>query len=214
MKTKILGLLSVGLLAGPMAANAVVIFDRATFEAALDTKIVDDYENPSYVFVQPDADMSAVVGETQYTSTGFPNNNIVFQSGGNHYYCAGCNGSFLLDFTSTSVSGAGGVYGVGFDFSNGRTLPYVAYVTYGNGSTENLALSPAGFPDLEFWGITSDLLIASIHFGLTDGGTTREGDFALDNLTIGNAGSVPEPGSLTLLGLGLAGLGLSRRRKA
>lgn len=39
--------------------------------------------------------------------------------------------------------------------------------------------------------------------------------FEMDNLAVGfNATSVPEPASLGLLGLGLAALGLSRRRKA
>lgn len=36
----------------------------------------------------------------------------------------------------------------------------------------------------------------------------------IDNLTFGQANSVPEPATLALLGLGLAGLGVSRRRKA
>jgi hypothetical protein len=35
-----------------------------------------------------------------------------------------------------------------------------------------------------------------------------------DNVTVGNRSTVPEPASLALLGLGLAGLGFARRRKA
>jgi hypothetical protein len=46
--------------------------------------------------------------------------------------------------------------------------------------------------------------------------TLGEGDvFAFDNMTIGSLEQVhiPEPGTLALLGIALAGMGLSRRRK-
>lgn len=197
------------------AANAILIGDRTTFEASLDSIIIDGYENAGYVFNQTDADMSSVLGETQYTTTGFTNWNLVPGSSGDQYYCAGCNGSFQLDFTGTSVSGASGVFGVGFDFFNQIEPLYNAFVTYGDGATENILLDQVSFSSgMQFFGITSDSLISTIDFGLAGGGTTTSGSFGLDDLTIGNSAvNVPEPSILALLGLGLAGLIFSRKKK-
>ena len=71
-------------------ANAVVFDNRGAFEATLGSSITDDYSSPGYfagdVFdfgnfdFHSSANMSAVFGETRYTSTGFVDNNIVFNS--------------------------------------------------------------------------------------------------------------------------------------
>lgn len=201
------------------SVNATVLYnDRTIFEGTLGTSIVDDYENPAYAFNNTNAEMSAVLGETTYETTGFDNWNLVTNiTGDDHAYCAGCNGSFLLDFNSTSVSETGGVYGVGFDVHSAESVRgSTAFVTFGDGTTENYTLADASDMDY-FWGITSELLISTIHFGLVDGGVNTSGTqrMSLDDLTIGNeAGSnaVPAPASLLLLGIGLLGLAASRKK--
>jgi hypothetical protein len=84
---------------------------RAAFASSLSVSVTDRYEN-------------ALLGETRYRSTGFADTNMVFSALGNTYDCAGCNGSFELSFTSTSVGGSGGVFGVGLGIGGpGRTVP-------------------------------------------------------------------------------------------
>ncbi len=189
----------------PAQAAPTFYNSRATFLSQLGTSVTDDYSNPAYVFIQSNAVMSAVLGETDYVTTGFANQNIV-QS--NQTYCAGCNGSFRLDFTSTSVGSANGVFGAGVDID--FPTAYFALITYGDNSTSNIDL--AGFPT--FFGVTAPEDVKSIHFGLSNGGTTQAGGIAIDNLTIGGRGNpVPEPATLALLGFGLLGVAASRKRK-
>ncbi|HUW96324.1 MAG TPA: SdrD B-like domain-containing protein [Anaerolineae bacterium] len=166
------------------AATPTLYTDRTSFEAALGTIVFDDYGSPPYppgFSINNNAAFSAFLGETDYQSTGFTNLNIL-SSGG---YCAGCNGSFELSFQTTSVTQSGiGVYGVGLDIRvNSYSLPYYAFITYGDGTTEDIAL-PAG---ASFFGVTAPELIVSIHFGLSGGGSTTDGSFMIDDLTIGDA---------------------------
>jgi hypothetical protein len=159
--------------------------------------------------------MNAVFGETRYTTTGFANWNIIVvdTDGINHLYCAGCNGSYLLDFTGTSVGTTNGVFGVGLDIVGAADVYGThAYVTYGDGSTQDFPV-----PEDGFWGITSDLIVKTVHFGLAGGGTNTNNDvqrMAMDNLTIGAA--VPEPASVMLAGIVavLAAAAVRRRRLA
>lgn len=154
--------------------------------------IIDDYMSskgyPVGFTVLSNADMTAVLGETEYFTTGFPDWNVV-QEG--IYYCAGCNGSYRLSFANTSVSTGGiGVEGVGVNILT-NDLPYLAYVIYGDGTTENIPI-PIG---ASYFGLTSPDLITSIHFGLADGLSSQLGSFVINLLTI--AGS-PAPAIPTM----------------
>ena len=173
------------------AATPVFYADRTSFEATLATMVTDDYGTPPYPAgfgIYWDAAFSAFLGETDYHATGWPNMNMHLND---DTYCAGCNGSFGLSFQTTSVSQGGtGVYGVGLEIVNNDSvvpLPYYAFITYGDGTTDNIALPVVPYPGTVFWGVTAPELIASIHFGLSGGGSTQSGSFVIDNLTIGNA---------------------------
>ena len=189
--------------------------DRSAFLVDTSQIILDDYEAryPNGLSIS-DSAMSSVLGETEYVATGHPDGNSAVGKhpgvpGSSNYYCAGCNGSFLLDFTSTSVGDATGVYGVGIDIRENREdFPYFVFVTFGNDATAQHLLPIAIFQmvpnDLAFWGIASKQRIRSVHFGLEDGGVTTSGSFAIDNLVIaGQVAVAPATGSLPLMILGM-----------
>jgi hypothetical protein len=100
---------------------------------------------------------------------------------------------------------------------NGRTdtrpvVDIVPFVKFYNGSTLLGTVSWTTENDRRFLGFIGDSEVTSFEFFTYAGSQVNTG---IDNL-VGAAlqTSVPEPGTLALLGLGLAGLGLSRRRPA
>jgi hypothetical protein len=207
------------LLAGTLSAGTIYT-DRSLFVGALGTSLTDSYSPadgyPVGFASLSNAAMSAVFGETQYLTTGHSNANYILSD---ETYCAGCNGSFQLDFRATSIGTAQGVFGAGVDIlANSPSLPYYAYVSFGNGTTGNYALPS----DISFFGITSPDLISTIHFGLSGGNPTTGGSFKIDNLTIGTFGDgngngngtvvIPEPSLTVIVGLALIGLALRRRQ--
>jgi hypothetical protein len=200
------------------AAMVSVYSDRAAFAGTLGSSVLDDYSAPAYALgdlgagalaIHTDAHISAVLGETKYRATG-PSNadaNIISSARAfpsSPFYCAGgCDSSFLLDFTSTSVGTAAGVFGAGFDFFHfdlPRT-PYHAFLTFGDGSSFDLLLPVAPLENPGFIGFTTSESIASIAIGAANGEPSEAGVFGMDNLLIGSAAAVtvPEPSTIALL---------------
>ncbi|MCC5649265.1 PEP-CTERM sorting domain-containing protein [Nostoc sp. XA013] len=208
--------IAIGIVMGSQQAQASTLFsNRTTFQNDLSTFIVDDYQNPGYLTgnisnssnldIYTNAALNSVVGQTKYkTTTPFGGENgynlITGDPLGNRAYCAGCNGSFLLDFTQTTVGNTLGVFGAGFDILSGTQ--YFAKVTFGDNSMQDFSLAGQNF-----WGITSEKSIKTVHVGLQGGGSTTNGSILIDNLTIGGIKSVPEPTSVIgLLALGVGSL--------
>ncbi|PWJ14390.1 VPLPA-CTERM sorting domain-containing protein [Jannaschia seohaensis] len=191
-----------------LSASDTDTFDRAVY-ASGDVGSLVDFERYS------DAGMSAVRGETDFASTGFSDLHYVGQvvAGLDSAYCAGCNGSFRLGFTTTSLGTTQGVGGVGVTIDrNSSILSYDAFVTFGDNSTATYDLGTGG----RFFGIASDSLVQSIHVTQASGQPTTDASsgFVIDDLTIGTLAPVPLGPALPLMLSGIGALALMRRRRA
>jgi len=181
MKNKILAIVAVGLMAGPLAANAIIVGDfgaegRVTLDLNADGTIAALAESfgGNIIGVALDAGFSSFAAPEYDFSPVNPDAN-----GGNLFGWTSGDGEFLLGFYCGNDNGVGCTPTISWTIGSVGQFSSAFDVLGGTGSVYDMFL-------------------------LTDAGSFSA--FAEET-------SVPEPGTLALLGIGLAGLSFARRRK-
>ena len=187
MKGKILGLLAVGLLAGPMAANAGTIWSVNGHE----------YEVVASEFILWTAANTAAQASGWHLVT-------IGSSAESDFVKSLLDSSlpdrshFWLGLTDQATEGT-------YEWVDGTPFSFTDWwdTEPNNSGDEDYVAMDLRDGNWAWNDAPDDLLAAGYDFAR---GYVMERSFGEP--------TVPEPGSLALLGLGLAGLGLSRRRKA
>lgn len=199
------GISAIGLLfamLGSAQAAFIVYTDRTAFEAAISGAVVEDFTDDTLA-----SPLVSITG----TGAGQPMYGSNAQTGYD---------GMLWDIidagtgvTDTIFTFNTGIYAFGgdWDFSpngagTGIEVMSAAGMVTTVGEIQNSTTAFTGF-----WGFISTDSFTGVH--LAEGSACCVETYTLDNLTY-TANKVPEPGSLALMGLGLLGIAMTRRKKS
>lgn len=190
--------------AGTASAAPMYFNDRTTFQAAVTGVLsLESFEGAGQVsatHTYADFSVSETGGTntiTNYVANSFFVNPV---TDGRNAIWFDDNGSSIGSFFNFS---GGGVYTFGLDITTDEN----STVAIGGGAINSSVVLAAN--QSQFWGVIDTAAMSSITFDAS-GGPNIGFDYVQYQL---QPGQVPEPGTLALLGLGLAGLAAGRRRK-
>jgi hypothetical protein len=133
---------------------------------------------------------------------------------GMDYFRVDVDGDYLVDATFSNIlqSGFNQTYSDATPLGTGSFAPQTGADAFSGNSSIYYFGHDAGNPIFTF---TATATTANISFVGASSQSYSDEWFAIDNVVVsGNTTTVPEPGSLALIALGLTGLGFSRRKKA